>query len=439
FNKLMYALKFGDAEIVLSGRVNENSKILYERHPRERVEKVAPWLTIDNDPYPAIVDGRVVWILDGYTMTDRYPNSQRESLLEMTRDTLNPTTSFVTLPTDQINYVRNSVKATVDAYDGTVTLYEWDTDPILEAWMDVFPDVVKPKSEISAELAAHLRYPEDMFKVQRFVLAQYHEENPQLFYQGTNRWEVPPDPADTTESKKQPPYRLSVQLPPEPGSTSTASLPPTFSLTSVYVPFGRKNLASFIAVNSDASSEDYGKFRILRLPAGSPLEGPSLIANRFAADQDIQDRLLPLQSNQQIDNGNLLTLPVGGGLLYVQPVYARQERTEGSYPVLRYVLATFGDQAGIGTTIEAALANIRGQEAPEEPEPGPGPGPGPDPGGEPADVLELLQEIETKQNQAEAALKDGDLVRYAQLQEQITTLIQQAVRAAQEELGGDAG
>ncbi|HSV39492.1 MAG TPA: UPF0182 family protein, partial [Nocardioidaceae bacterium] len=327
FNKLMYALKFGDANIVLSGRVNENSKILYERHPRERVEKVAPWLTIDNDPYPAIVDGRVVWILDGYTMTDRYPNAQRESLEEMTQDQLRQTTSFVTLPTDQINYVRNSVKATVDAYDGTVTLYEWDKDPILEAWMDVFPGVVKPKSDISEGLLQHLRYPEDMFKVQRFVLAQYHVEDPQLFYQGTNRWEVPPDPADTSESKKQPPYRLSVQMPPEAGSETTTSLPPTFSLTSVYVPFGKKVLSSFIAVNSDASSDQYGEMRILTLPPGSTLDGPSLIANRFAADEDIQGTLQPLKLNQRIDNGNLLTLPVGGGLLYVQPVYASQTRS----------------------------------------------------------------------------------------------------------------
>ncbi len=435
FNQLMYALKFGDPEIVLSGRVNSNSKILYERHPRERVQKVAPWLTVDQDPYPAIVDGRVKWILDGYTMTDRYPNAQRESLSEMTEDLLRPATSFVTLPTDQINYVRNSVKATVDAYDGTVTLYEWDKDPILEAWMEVFPDLVQPREEISDELEQHLRYPEDMFKVQRSVLAQYHVTDPQDFYQGTNRWEVPPDPSDASETKKQPPYRLSVQMPRETGDESTEAVAPRFSLTSIFVPFNRKNLASFIAVDSDAASDEYGRMRILTLPSGTQVDGPSLIANKFAADENIQNTLQPIKLNQRVSNGNLLTLPVGGGLLYVQPVYASQTRTEGAFPVLRYVMATFGDRAGIGRTLDAALANIRGQEEPLEPTPEPTPDPGePDPNPPTqADVLDLLEQIEDKQADADAALKNGNLVRYAQLQEEITDLIQEAVRAARAE------
>ena len=392
------------------------------------MEKIAPWLLVDSDPYPAIVDGKVLWILDGYTTSDRYPNSQRESLEEMTRDTLRPTTSFVTLPTDQINYMRNSVKVTVDAYDGTVTLYEWDKDPILEAWESIFPDVVKPKSDISPELEQHLRYPEDLFKVQRSVLAQYHIEEPQLFYQGTDRWQVPPDPADPTESKKQPPYRLSVQMPLPSGEEGEPEAP-RFSLTSVFTPFNRKNLASFIAVDSDASSSDYGKIRILTLPEGTQVDGPSLIANTFGTDGDIQATLQPLKLNQRISNGNLLTLPVGGGLLYVQPVYASQTRAEGSFPVLRYVMATFGDRAGIGRTLADALANIR-DEAPADPDPDPDPDPGDGDGNTSKSVLELLEDIEAKQGQADAALRNGNLVRYAELQNDITRLIQRAVAAA---------
>ena len=129
FNKLLYAMKFGDANIVLSSRVNENSKILYDRSPRERVQKVAPWLTVDSDALPAVVDGKIVWILDGYTTSDKYPLAEKKSLQEMTSDALNPRSAYATLPTDHINYMRNAVKATVDAYDGTVTLYEWDTSP----------------------------------------------------------------------------------------------------------------------------------------------------------------------------------------------------------------------------------------------------------------------------------------------------------------------
>ena len=374
-NKLLYALKFGEPNFLLSNRVNSGSEVLYQRTPRERVEKVAPWLTVDGDPYPAVVDGRVLWILDGYTTTDRFPNAERESFQEMTNDALTSSTSYVTLPTDQINYIRNSVKATVDAYSGEVTLYEWDEeDPILDAWNSVFPEAVTPRDEISEELAAHLRYPEDMFKTQRYMLAQYHVTAPQEFYKGTDRWQVPEDPAETV--KMQPPYRLSVQMPPAPDpeeeavsdgsgeaeeAADTADLPvedPVFSLTSVFTPTNRQNLASFVAVNSDATDENYGQFRILRLPDSTQVQGPSQIANTFSADESIQGALLPIKQNSQILDGNLLTLPVGGGLLYVQPVYALRESGEGSYPVLQFVLASFGRNAGFGTTLTEALNDV---------------------------------------------------------------------------------
>ncbi len=368
-HKLLYAVKFGEPNIILSSRVNENSKILYERQPRERVQKVAPWLTVDNDPYPAVVDGRVVWILDGYTMSDRYPNSERASFDEMVSDALAPTSSYVTLPTDQINYMRNSVKAVVDAYDGTVKLYQWDDkDPMLGAWMDAFPGLVETKDTIPPDLMAHLRYPEDMFKVQRYMLAQYHVTVPQDFYKGTDRWEVPQDPSDNIN--KQPPYRLSVQMPPVPErdadgkvvtpeeGTTTPQTSPVFSLTSVFVPSNRSNLASFIAVNSDATSPDYGLFQILRLPDSTQVQGPSQIANTFAADDRIQRELQPIKLNSQIRYGNLLTLPVGGGLLYVQPVYALQQSGQGSYPVLQFVLASFGDNAGYGKSLTEALNDV---------------------------------------------------------------------------------
>ena len=152
-NQLLYAVKFSEPNLLLSSRVHENSKILYDREPRRMVEKVAPWLTVDSDPYPAVIDGKIQWILDGYTVTDKYPLSQRESLETMTDDSLQQTTGFQTLPTDEINYMRNSVKATVDAYDGTVTLYAWDEeDPVLNAWREVFPDVVEPYDSIPDEL-----------------------------------------------------------------------------------------------------------------------------------------------------------------------------------------------------------------------------------------------------------------------------------------------
>ncbi len=440
FHKLLYALKYGEPNIVLSSRVNDNSKILYERHPRDRVEKIAPWLTVDGDPYPAVVDGRVVWVLDGYTTTDRYPNSERESLEEMTSDALTPTTSYVTLPTDQINYMRNSVKAVVDAYDGSVTLYEWEADPMLKAWEQVFPGVVRPNSAIPDDLRSHLRYPEDQFKVQRHVLAQYHVTASQDFYRGTDRWEVPEDPAEQTQ--KQPPYRLSVQMPAEESeSDAPPAQEPTFSLTSVYTPANRSNLASFIAANSDATSPDFGKIQILRLPDNTQVQGPSQIANTFAADERIQARLLPIKQNSQILYGNLLTLPVGGGLLYVQPVYALRESGQGAYPVLQFVLASFGENAGFGTSLTAALNDVLQSGALTEPggDDGTDGGDGGNDGGNngggtgqvPADVLDLLQQADAKYAAAERALTAGDPVKHARLLQQAEALVREALEAAQ--------
>ena len=175
FRKLLYAVKFGDPNFLLSERVNENSKVLYIRNPRERVQKVAPWLTVDSDAYPAVVDGRILWIVDGYTTTDRYPLAEKESIQTMTDDSLTQANNLPIVPTDQINYMRNAVKATVDAYDGTVRLYAWDeTDPMLEAWRNAFPGTVLPREEMPEELVSHLRYPEDLFKVQRYQFARYH-------------------------------------------------------------------------------------------------------------------------------------------------------------------------------------------------------------------------------------------------------------------------
>ncbi len=420
FNKLLYAVKFSEPNIVLSSRVNENSRILYDRTPRERLQKVAPWLTVDGDAYPAVVDGKVKWILDGYTATDRYPNSEKDSLRAMTSDALSPNTTYATLPTDEINYMRNSVKAVVDAYDGTVALYAWDNDPILQAWSKAFPGVVKPKADIPSDLRAHMRYPEDLFKVQRNMLAAYHVTDPKTFYDGSDRWKVPEDPEN--KANKQPPYRLSVKTP---GNGTE----PVFSLTSVYVPNKRQNLASFISVDADADSEDYGTIRILRLPSNTQVPGPSQIANQFGADSQIQDRLLAFTRTQsQAQFGNLLTLPVGNGLLYVQPLYTQRREGEGRYPVLRYVLVSFGEQVGIGTTLQAAINDVTGATTP--PLTGGTPPTGGTGGTVPANVRALLQQATVKFTQAQRALAAGNLEGYAKAQDEARALVQRALAAA---------
>jgi uncharacterized protein len=421
FNKVMYALKFSDPNIVLSSRVNADSQILYDREPRTRVQKVAPWLTVDGDAYPAVVDGRVKWILDAYTTTDHYPNSEKRSLQDMTSDALNPRPRYATLPSDDINYIRNSVKAVVDAYDGSVTLYAWDRDPILDAWSKAFPGVVKRKDQIPPDLKAHMRYPEDLFKAQRDILASYHVLNPKTFYGVSDLWKVPEDPENP--SKKQPPYRLSVRTP-------SGGPKPVFSLTSVFVPNKRQNLAAFISVDSDASQSDYGTIRILRLPSNTQIPGPSQIANTFGADAEIQNKLVAFtKANSKALYGNLLTLPVGNGLLYVQPLYAQRVSGEGRYPVLRYVLVSFGNDVGIGTTLTGALDDVLGITTPTQAPTGNGTPP-PSGGTVPQNVRALLQQAEQKFTAAQKALQAGDLVGYAKAQDEARTLVQQALTAA---------
>jgi uncharacterized protein len=348
----------------------------------------------------------------------------------MTSDALSPNTTYATLPTDEINYMRNSVKAVVDAYDGSVDLYEWTPpgqrkDPILSAWEGAFPGAVKAQKEIPADLLEHMRYPEDLFKVQRNMLAAYHVTDPKTFYDGSEKWKVPEDPEDKT--RKQPPYRPSVKTP-------SGGADPVFSLTSVFVPNNRQNLASFISVDADAQQSDYGKIRILQLPSNTQVPGPSQIANQFGADSDIQAKLLAFtRTNSKAVYGNLLTLPVGDGLLYVQPLYTLRNSGEGTYPVLRYVLASFGEDVGIGTTLTAALSDVLGTTTPAET--GGSGNTGNDGGGDgggalPSNVRSLLLQAEVQFAAAQSALQQGDLEGYAAAQQRARFLVRRALAAS---------
>ncbi len=300
-----------------------------------------------------------------------------------------------------------------------MTLYQWDeNDPILKAWMGAFPDVVKPKADIPADLLDHLRYPEDLFKVQREILTQYHVTDPGTFYQATDRWRVPEDPTVTSGDVAQPPYYLSVKTPQQ---NETA-----FALTSVYVPQNRQNLVAFLAVDAEASSDDYGKIRILRLPGTTQISGPSQIANQFNADPTIQNKLLPFkQAGAQAIFGNLLTLPVGGGLLYVQPVYTLRGGGEGTYPVLQLVLASFGEKVGSGSTLDEALSVVLGSSSggtitPPPPDNGNG-------NGTSDTVRSLLEQADAKYTEAQTALAAGDLQGYANAINESHDLLQRAL------------
>jgi uncharacterized protein len=355
FKKLLYAITFQSEQIFLSDAVNESSQILYDRNPLDRVRKVAPYLTLDTDPYPAIVDGRIQWIIDGYTTSSSYPYSTPIALSAAIADTYTPTPQF---PIDTINYIRNSVKATVDAYDGTVTLYAWDTeDPILQTWQKIFPSTLESMSAMSDQLLEHVRYPADLFKVQRDILGEYHVTDPGSFFSRDDEWVTPNDPGSTAANPTlQPPYYLTMQMP---GADN-----PAFTLYSTFIPASsggnsRNVLYGYLAANGDAG-DDYGKLTLLTLPRQTTVPGPGQVQNQFDSDATVGQQLnLLRQGETQVISGNLLTLPVGGGLLYVQPVYV-QSTGGTSYPLLRKVLVAFGNEIAFEDTLDQALDALFG-------------------------------------------------------------------------------
>jgi uncharacterized membrane protein (UPF0182 family) len=424
FNRLVFAVKYQEQRIVLSNLINKDSKILFVRSPRDRVAKVAPWLTLDGNPYPAIVDGRIIWIIDGYTTSAGYPYSRKTTLSGATTDALTTNSSSITAQTDvSINYIRNSVKATVDAYDGTVSLYQWDTsDPVLKTWSKAFPNTVKPKSAISADLMAHVRYPEDLFRVQRDILSSYHVTTASAFYGGQDFWRVPTDPSTFGgNAGAQPPYYLTLQMP---GATK-----PSFSLTTPFVPVGgRQNLSAFASVISDPGP-DYGKMTVLQLPRSTNIAGPSQVASNFEAKPIIANSLSLLrQGGSDVVLGNLLTLPVGGGLLYVQPVYVRATANTASYPLLQKVLVSFGDQIGFDDTLKGALDQVfggnSGTSAPTTGTTKPGTS-----GSKSPALAAALQSAQQALADAQTALAKGDFAAYGAAQDRLKSAIAAAIAA----------
>ena len=428
WRRLLYAAKFADVNLLLSERVNPASKIIYDRTPRERVEKAAPWLTVDGDAYPAVVEGRIVWIVDGYTTSDSYPYSNRVSLNDVTSDAQTSQGTVVALPEQEVNYMRNSVKAVVDAYDGTVKLYAWDeSDPVLQTWRKVFPRVVLPKSAISADLLQHLRYPQDLFKVQRQILARYHVTNPDNWYQTTSLWEIPKDPVSGASSNTlESPFYLSIKWPKDDRAI--------FSLTTAFVPRGRSNLAGYMAVNADASSPDYGRMRILQMSDITQIDGPGQSFAAMTTNETVASRLRPFlnQGAASATFGNLLTLPLGGGLLYVTPVYTQRQGSSGSYPVLRFVVVRFGQEVGIGDTLKEALDQVFGNSGVDTGEGGGGTGGGTGGNGGGTTNTTAKQALDQAQQafgEADKALAAGDLAGYQTNIKKAQAAVQRALTA----------
>ena len=421
-NKLIFAIKYGEQRILLSNLINSESKILFIREPRERVAKVAPWLTLDGDPYPAVINGKITWIIDGYTTSSGYPYSRSTSLADATADALTTNSAAVTAQANRsVNYIRNSVKATVDAYDGTVTLYEWDQkDPVLKTWMKAFPDSVKPKSAMSAQLLEHVRYPEDMFRVQRDILSSYHVQSAAAYYGGQDFWRVPRDPSTFgANAGAQPPYYMTLHMP--------GAEKPAFSLTTPFVPRGgRENLSAFAAVNSTAGP-DYGKITVLQLPRSTNIAGPSQVASNFEAKPEVANALSLLRrGGSDVVLGNLLTLPVGNGLLYVQPVYVRATANTAAYPLLQKVLVSFGDVIGFDSSLKGALDQVFGGNSGTS---GATSATGGNTTSQSANLASALESARQAIADGQAALAKGDFAAFGRAQDRLKSAIAAAIAA----------
>jgi len=426
-NRVLYAVKFRELNILLSGAINGYSKILYDRQPLARVAKVAPWLTLDGSPYPVVANGRILWVVDGYTTTDLYPYSERIGMPQATSTSQTPNGSIAGSQAGNINYIRNSVKAVVDAYTGSVTLYQWGpSDPMLRTWMNAFPGVVKPGRDIPAYLRPHLRYPPDLFEVQRQILAKYHVTNPQSFYGGQNFWTVPNDPTGRAINSglSQPPYYLTMTMP---GYRQQ----PQFSLTTAMAQKARPNLAAYMAVDSNPQS-GYGTIRVLQLPQAAAILGPQQVQNNFETDPVASKELsLFRQGGSTVIKGNLVSLPLGGGLLYEEPIYieAAGGSSAGSYPTLKRVFVFYDGQVGYGVSVQGALAQVFTGL------PSVGQGPPSGSGAVSAIVRKYLQQAEQDYATAQAALRGGNFTAYGQA----IASMKQALDNAQQAAGARSG
>jgi len=413
--KLLYATAFAESNFLLSNAVNDKSKLLYYREPRERVQKVAPFLTLDGDPYPAVVGGRIQWIVDGYTTSSSYPYAQQVDLKSATSDELTGRGTFAQQQ-QNINYIRNSVKATVDAYDGTVTLYSFDdADPILKAWNRAFGgNLVKPRAAIPPELMAHLRYPEDLFKVQRDLIGRFHVEDPTRFYRESDLWQVPNAPDKPESGLRQPPYYLLTQFPGQKNER--------FQLTSAVSPNARQNLAALLSGSYDETGKPV--LQVWELPSQSAVAGPIQIHQQMTNAPAVRNQLAVLAADGKasVEYGNLLSLPIDSGMLYVEPVFVRSTSNSRAYPLLQKVLLSYGDGGryvtlanNVSDGIRDLIALGRGQAPPPSPAPGTTPTPAPSPTGTPAPSTDLnaaIVEMDKAIAEVRAAQQSGDFARY---------------------------
>ncbi len=449
-----FALRFGDINPLISNFVTGDSRILYKRDIRDRLDAVAPFLHYDADPYPVIYDGRIVWIVDAYTTTDRFPYAQRANT-----DRQKAGSGL----RHAFNYVRNSVKAVIDAYDGDVTLYIVEDDPIVRAWQNAFPELFT--DDVPDTLRAHFRYPEDLFRAVTDMWARYHISDPGPFYSQTDAWNIAQDPGTEAggtaaaqpvdpvtgqptgprRERRMDPYYLLMRLPGEDTEQ--------FLMLQPYVPFSvddsRRELASFMVAKSDP--ESYGELEVFVMPRGVPVDGPAIVNARIQQEPEISSIITLLsRAGSRVLQGNLVIIPVEESLLYVRPLYVEAEGTR--VPELKQVIVAYGDRVVMRDTLQDALVELFG-EAPDTLEEGLEPdeiieGERPDtpaPATPPvdADILTVVEHLEAAEQafaEADAALRNGDLAEYQRKNAEAREHLRRARAASDgEPAGGGAG
>jgi len=407
--RVAYAWQFGDLNILISGELSPESQVLYYRNIRERVNHLAPFLKLDSDPYLVVIDGRLFWIQDAYTTTNRYPYSE---------------------PLGGLNYIRNSVKAVIDAYDGSVTFYVTDPeDALIRTYQAIFPKLFVPAEQMPDSLRAHLRYPEDMFNVQAAVYRSYHMRDARVFYNKEDLWAVPKEVYFGSEQAMEP-YYIIMRLPDEEKEEFLLMLP--------FTPVNKNNTIGWLAARSDG--ENYGKLLAYYFPKERTVLGPSQIENRIQQDTVITEQLaLWGRGGSRVIRGNLLLIPLGKSNLYVEPVFLQAET--GGLPQLKRVIVAAGEQIAMETTLKGSIAAIFGVEAPPtEPvtRPPVEPVPKPPVPAEPekpvaADIADLIEEAQQHYNQAEQNLKAGDWAGYGRELEALQAVLDRLAGLAAEE------
>jgi uncharacterized membrane protein (UPF0182 family) len=443
--RLAFALRFRDINLLISGNITSQSRLMFNRDVRDRVEKVAPFLQWDGDPYAVVVDGRIMFVRDGYTTTNDYPYVQRINFGDAAR---HDETSAGGVRGSG-NYIRNSVKAVVDAYTGKVTLFAFDeSDPILQTWRKAFPKLFAPMASMPAGLKAHLRYPEDLFSIQTDRYTLYHLNTADELYSRKDLWTLPEDRSGEIQQQQQQPQAQSPVAAIAPPTNAGKMRPyylltrlpgqnvQKFSLVMPFTPNNKQNMVAYMAVGSDP--DDFGKMTLFSLDPSRTIDGPTQVNSRILANPTVASQLSLLnQQGSKVILGNLLIVPVKDSLLYVQPIFvqsagASQSAAINTIPLLEKVAVVLNTDVGYADTLSDAISQVvTGQPVPPTPEPPNSTAPPPQQPGASATVQQLLQRANQEYQAAQQALQKGDLAAYQQHVNAMARLLNQALGSSQ--------